>query len=452
MGENLDSNPNAATPTFYLKSYGCQMNFYEAGVVKEILEAKGYIETKDENKADVVLLLTCAVRNHAEARALGRLSSLKRKGNNNGPIIGVLGCMAQNRKQTLATRFGADLVVGPDGYRDLPDLISKFRGKQIPQVCFELNQECYEGIYPKPPGVDKVTGLVSIMRGCNNFCSYCIVPYVRGRERSKNYREILKEVEILSNGGVKDITLVGQNVLAYNNQGLDFCDLIKLVEQFSKVKRIRFITAHPKDFNQGVINTLAGLKRFGPGIHLPLQSGSNRILALMNRHYTREEYLEKIQLARNRIPEVSFTTDIMVGFPTETEEDYLRTLDMVSRIRFDFAYMFQYSPRPMTQANSIEPKVDSNLAHDRLVRLIESQNQITKENSQKLIGKELEVMVEQIKDKQSIARTMNNKIVIIDKPEPLGKILMTKVIAIRGWTPIVEILNSESVKELSKEE
>jgi tRNA-2-methylthio-N6-dimethylallyladenosine synthase len=321
--------------------------------------------------------------------------------------------------------------------------------KKSPQICTQLNKECYEGILPKPNG--KVTGLVSIMRGCNNFCSYCIVPYVRGRERSRNYQNIIKEIEVLSEGGVKDITLVGQNVLAYNNKDSDFCELIKRIDQMANIKRIRFITAHPKDFNERVIETLAGLKKFCPGIHLPLQSGSKRILQLMNRSYTPEEYFEKIEMARQRIKEVSFTTDILVGFPTETEEDFNATLDLVQRIRFDFAYMFQYSPRPNTKALTIKTEVDKKTAHQRLDKLIAIQNQITKENNQALFGEEFEVMVESLKQggalPQVVTRTRTNKVVIIDKILPIGEIRKVKIIDIRGWTPIGEV-----IADLDKEE
>lgn len=433
---------------FYIKAYGCQMNLYEAGVVKALLEREGYFAVDNEDQAEIVLLLTCSVRNHAETRALGRLTSLKQKSNGDR-IVGILGCMAQNYQAILANRFRADLVVGPDGYRLLPELLNNVWEKKSPQICTQLNKECYEGVIPKPTG--KVNGLVSIMRGCNNFCSYCIVPYVRGRERSRNYQDIIKEIEVLSQGGIKDITLVGQNVLAYNNNDLDFCELIKRVDQMANIKRIRFITAHPKDFNELVIETLAGLKKFCPGIHLPVQSGSKRILQLMNRGYTPVEYLEKIEMARQRIKGVSFTTDILVGFPTETEEDFNATLDMVQRIRFDFAYMFQYSPRPHTKALTIKPEVDEQIAHQRLDKLIAIQNQITKENNQALIGGELEVMIECLKHNgalpQAVSRTKTNKVVIIDKILPLGEIMTVKIIDIRGWTPIGEV-----IADLDKEE
>jgi len=432
---------------FYIKAYGCQMNLYEAGVVNTILQKAGFSQVVDENQAEIILLLTCSVRNHAETRALGRLASLKQKSNGNR-IVGILGCMAQNQQAILANRYGADLVVGPDGYRLLPELLNSVMEKKSPQICTTLNEECYEGILPKPNG--KVTGLVSIMRGCNNFCSYCIVPYVRGRERSRNYQDIIKEIEVLSEGGVKDITLVGQNVLAYNN-GIDFCELIKQVDQMANIKRIRFITAHPKDFNERVIDALAGLNKFCPGIHLPLQSGSKRILQLMNRGYTPEEYLEKIEMARQRIKGVSFTTDILVGFPTETEEDFNATLDLVQRIRFDFAYMFQYSPRPHTKALTIKPEVDKQTAHQRLDKLIAIQNQITKEKNQALIGEEFEVMIESLKQDgilpQAVCRTKTNKVVIIDKMLPVGEIRKVKIVDIRGWTPIGEV-----IADLDKEE
>lgn len=425
---------------FYIKAYGCQMNLYDAGLVKEILENNGYIQTNQENEAEIVLLLTCSVRNHAESRALGRLASLKRKGNGSR-IVGILGCMAQNFKETLINRYGADLVVGPDGYRSLPELLNNCLDINTPQICVQLNKENYEDIIPKPNG--KVTGFVSIMRGCNNFCSYCIVPFVRGRERSKTSDDIIKEIEILCQGGIKDITLVGQNVLAYQKNDMDFCNLIKLVQRIPNIERIRFITAHPKDFNEKVINTLANLEKFCQEIHLPLQSGSNRILELMNRRYSCEEYLQKIESARKLIPDITFTTDIMVGFPTETEDDFVATLDLVQTIRFDFAYMFQYSPRSQTKAINIKPIVDPKIGHERLQRLIEIQNRITKENNQALINRDLEVMIEAHKGEQSMARTRTNKIVIIDKQEPIGKIAEAKIIDIRGWTLIGEIINEE---------
>ncbi|MEO0094086.1 MAG: tRNA (N6-isopentenyl adenosine(37)-C2)-methylthiotransferase MiaB [candidate division WOR-3 bacterium] len=420
---------------FYITTYGCQMNQYDAGIVKEILKSAGYSPVADENEADIILLLTCSVRKHAENRALGRLMSMKRK-KDGQRIFGVLGCMAQNYKEELISHYGADLVVGPDGYQHLPSLLANLLTTQpkMPQVWVGLNQECYDGIYPKAESSSLVTGFVAIMRGCNNFCSYCIVPYVRGQERSKSPEQITREIEILTQSGVKTITLVGQNVLAYHYNGMDFGGLLKEVEKIPGVEWLRFITAHPKDFSKEVITTLAGIKKFCPCIHLPLQSGSNRILALMNRRYTKEEYLERIELARQYIPEVVFTTDIMVGFPTETEDDFNQTKEMLEKIRFDFAYMFQYSPRPQTQALTIKPEVDFATGRRRLAKLIALQSQITKENNQKLIGQELEVMVEKHQTDQSLARTKSNKVVVLDRLEPIGAILKVKIIGMRGWT------------------
>lgn len=410
--------------------------------MKKIMENEGYVFATCEKDAAIILLLTCSVRNHAEARALSKLTNLKK----DGKIVGVLGCMAQNKKSVLISEFHADLVVGPDGYRQLPFLLRQLARTKMPQIYFELTNECYEGISPTQVE-GKVTSFVTIMRGCNNFCSYCIVPYVRGRERSKSCDEILAEARLLGQAGVKEVTLVGQNVLAYRHNGLCFCDLIKEVASIPQIERIRFITAHPKDFSPRVIETLATIKKVCPNIHLPLQSGSNRILGLMNRHYTKEEYLAKIKLARQYIPDVVFTTDLMVGFPTETEADFEETLAAVTEIRFDFAYMFKYSPRPGTTALKLAPEVDASVAQKRLEQLIRLQTKITKENNQVLIGKEFEVLVESLKEhnggKQAIGRTKTNKIVVLDRTLPIGEIVWVKVIGISGWTLKGEVIAKE---------
>lgn len=423
---------------YYIRAYGCQMNQYEAGVVSAIMDKAGYEQVESELDADIIYLITCSVRNHAEQRALGRLGSLRRlKKSKPNLIIGVLSCMAENYKDTLASKYGADLVVGPDGYNKLPELITEYRKSQAPQVCLEFSQENYEGIIPNPN--NRVTAFVSIMRGCNNYCSYCIVPYVRGNERSKSLEQIIKEVENLVANGIKDITLVGQNVLAWHEKGLTFLELIKIVNDISGYERLRFITSHPKDITNRHFELLASLDKFCPHIHLPLQSGSNRILKLMNRGYTKEEYIEKVEQARQIIPDISFTTDVMVGFPTETDQDYDETLDVIKKLRFDFAYMFKYSERPFTKACDIFPKVDVEIAKMRLIKLIELQNKITEEKSKELLHKNLEVLVESKNGKQSFARSRTNKQIIIKEPTILGETYICKITNVVGWTPIGEI-------------
>lgn len=423
---------------YYIRAYGCQMNQYEAGVVSAIMDKAGYERVDSELDADIVYLITCSVRDHAEKRALGRLGSLRRlKKSKPNLIIGILSCMAENYKDVLTSKYGADLVVGPDGYNKLPELISEYKKTETPQCCLEFSQENYEGIIPKPD--NRITGFISIMRGCNNFCSYCIVPYIRGRERSKSLKQIIKEVENLVANGIKDITLVGQNVLAWQENDLTFLDLVKIVNDISGYDRLRFITSHPKDITQQHFVVFASLEKFCPHLHLPLQSGSNRILELMNRQYTKEEYIEKVELARKIISDISFTTDVMVGFPTETEEDYNETIDVIKRLRFDFAYMFKYSERPITKARDILPKVDDEIGKQRLIKLIELQNKITEEKSKELLNKTIEVLVESKNNKQSFARSRNNKQIILKEPTILGKTYQCKIINVVGWTPIGKI-------------
>ncbi len=417
------------------------MNQYEAGVIRTILNSANYAETKNEKDADVLLLVTCAVREHAEERALGRVQSLRAlKKKDPDKIIGVLGCIAQKEQRRLITDYGVDIVAGPDEYRRLPELIKGVESEKTPLLALNLGEECYYHIYPRPE--NPATAFVPIMRGCNNFCSYCIVPYVRGPERSRPIDTIMEEVRHLAQTGVKEVTLLGQNVLAYHYQDKRFVDLLVRVGEINGIKRVRFLTSHPRDLNEEVIRTMKELPKVCPQIHLPLQSGSNRILELMNRGYTREEYLKKIDLLRSNIPDISLTTDIIVGFPTETEADFALTLDAVKSICFDFAYMFRFSPRHQTKAAELEPKVPVSVASRRLSQLIKVQNQITREQSQKMVGRVYEVLVEKSspRGEGTIARTPQGKVVVLDKKLPPGSLIQVKIIGIKGWTPIGEII------------
>lgn len=418
------------------------MNLYEEGIVSSIMESAGYEPVCSETEADIIYLITCSVRQHAENRALGRLLQLQGlKKSNPNLIIGVLGCMAQNYKEVLVQKYHADIVVGPDEYRRLPELVSNLQTNHIPQVCVNLDNERYEDVYPTIQ--NKVTAFISIMRGCNNFCSYCIVPYVRGRERSKSKNQIIHEFYHLISKGVKDITLVSQNVLAWQDENQNFLDLLKQVDAIDGYDRLRFITSHPKDLTPQHIETFALLKKFCPHIHLPMQSGSNRILKLMNRKYSIDEYIEKITLARKIIPGISFTTDVMVGFPTETESDFQDTLNALRMLEFDYAYMFKYSERPQTKANEIYPKVEKGIAQQRLKTLIELQNKITEKKSKDLLNKVVEVLVEEKIGESVKARSKTNKVVVINESLELGKIYQCKIIEVDGWTPIgsVKVLN-----------
>jgi len=425
---------------FYLRAYGCQMNLYEAGVVRKILAQRGFLETTEESEADLVLLLTCSVRRHAEQRAIGRLQNLQSlKRARPETILAVLGCMAQSRSTELANGLGADLVIGPDEYRRLPELIDAYRATGQCQVATRLGSECYEGVIPV--NASQTTGMVTVMRGCDNYCAYCIVPYVRGRERSKSRQAVLAETETLVRNGAKDITLVGQNVLAYRDGALDFGGLLRLADGLDGSPWIRFLTSHPKDVTREFASLLRELRNFCPHIHLPLQSGSDRILKAMNREYTRAEYLARIEWLRAALPEVSLTTDVLVGFPGETEDDYRQTLELVRETGFDFAYMFRYSERSGTAACRLEAKVPEPVAAERLARLIEMQNAITRKRNQALVGRRVEVLVEECRGPEARARTRTNKVIVVKAALPVGVVREVTVTGIKGWTPIAE--NSE---------
>jgi tRNA-2-methylthio-N6-dimethylallyladenosine synthase len=415
------------------------MNQYEAGLVRKILDQDGYAEVVREQDADVVLLLTCCVRKHAEQRAIGRLQNLRGlKRTRPDLVLAVLGCTAQEKPNELADGLGADIVAGPDEYRRLPELIQAYRNEHCVQVATRLGTECYEGIVPR--NTSPVSGMVSIMRGCNNYCAYCIVPYVRGRERSKTARVVLDEVQALRAAGVKGVTLVGQNVLAYQDGATDFSALLRLVDPLMTGGYLRFITAHPKDVTLKLAETMRDLKSAGHHLHLPVQSGSNRILEAMNRRYTREEYLSRIGMLRELTPDISLTTDLLVGFPGERDDDFEQTLELVRQIRFDFAYMFRYSERPGTRAVELEPKVPDRVARDRLARLVVLQNEITREQSQALVGREFEVLVETRHGSDMLARTSTNRTVALKSVVPIGSILTVKVTGIQGWTPVGEVV------------
>lgn len=400
------------------------MNLYDAGIVSKILRDAGYRETSEKG-ANLLLFLTCSVREHAEKRALGHILSLK----DSDKTIVVGGCMAQRLKNRLL-EYGADIVIGPSNYRNLPGILKTYEYTQVPQIAVEESLEDYTGIIPRSNG--DLSGFIAIMRGCNNFCSYCIVPFLRGRERSKPIRDILKEAKRF-----KEVTLIGQNVLAYNYQGIDFAELLERVSKLENIKRIRFLTSHPKDLKPEILYRIASLPKVCPYFHLPLQSGSNRILKLMNRGYSREDYLALIQRIRTLFKDVSITTDIIVGFPTETEEDFKATLDTVENVRFDFAYMFKYSPREETRAIQFEPQVEPSIAKSRLSTLIQLQNRITKERNSELLGRVVEVMVEgKNKRGEFYGRTPTNKLVIIKDKAEMGEIIKVKITEIKGWTPI----------------
>ncbi len=424
---------------YYLQTYGCQMNFYEADTVRAILNQAGYQEIDNETTADIVLLFTCSVREHAEKRALGRLKQLVAMKKSRNIIIGVLGCMAECLKDILITEHHADFVVGPDQYLRLPELIA-ITQKGEPQLAVGFTNECYAQIHPLSK--NPVTAFVSIIRGCSNYCSYCIVPYVKGPEKSRPKESVLEEIRELVSRGVKEITLLGQNVLAYRDNNTDFCQLLKMVCSIDGIERVRFLTSHPRDLD---INLLLIMKEFAkicPQLHLPLQSGSNRVLQLMNRGYTRDEYLQKITAARQLLPEISLTTDIIVGFPTECDEEFEETIELIKTIKFDYAYMFKFSPRPGTRAAELQPAVPAAVIQQRLAELIKTQNRITRELNQVLIGKEYLVLIEQVSPRGNgvLGKTAQGKVVILDQPLRIGSLVRVMITELRGWTPIGKIV------------
>jgi tRNA-2-methylthio-N6-dimethylallyladenosine synthase len=424
---------------YYLQAYGCQMNQHEAGIIRSILVADGFQETDDPSRAELLLVVACAVRSHAEQRALGRLSNFKGLARKRpGVLTGILGCISSSTRDLVMAEHTADLVIGPDQYRRLPELVREARRTRHQQVANKHTGENYDGIYPVAR--HPVCGTVTVMRGCDCGCSYCIVPFTRGHERSKPLGQVLTESESLAAQGVQDLTLLGQNVLAYSDDGTDFVRLLQEVSALKGIRRIRFLTSHPKDLSGRVLETMAVLPKVCPALHLPVQSGSDRILRLMNRPYTRQQYTAKVTLARNLLPDLNLTTDIMVGFPSETEQDFNNTLDLVRQVRFDFAYMFRFSQRRGTSAEGLRPKVSQSEAGKRLSALIETQNRITREKNREMIGRSLELLVESTEPRGSgmLGRTRSNKAVIVDDDVSIGDLLEAKVTGIRGWTPVVE--------------
>ncbi|MEO0085887.1 MAG: tRNA (N6-isopentenyl adenosine(37)-C2)-methylthiotransferase MiaB [candidate division WOR-3 bacterium] len=435
---------------FFLQTYGCQMNVYESGVVRKILADAGFDETTDESSADLLLMMTCSVRSHAEARALGRLADFRSlRARHPGRLVGVLGCMAQRYGDELVKSALVDIVVGPDEYLRLPELIEECRTGSRGLVATRLSSECYDQVKPEP--ANPVSAFVTVMRGCDNYCSYCIVPYVKGRERSRPLGLVLDEVRALVDRGIKDITLLGQNVLAYRDGHHDFAELLAAVARAAGSARVRFLTSHPRDLSDKVLHTMAETDNVCPSLHLPLQSGSDRILALMNRGYTRAQYLRLVARARALLPGLALSTDVMVAFPGETEADFLDTIDIVQRVRFDSAYMFRFSARPGTRAAELEPKVSAADSGRRLARLIEVQNRITLELNRTMVGQSYELLIEgpSPRGRGALGRTRSGKVVVVADPVPAGALVVARVTHLNGWTPVAQLVRSKPVARCS---
>lgn len=401
------------------------MNVADSEVVASVMQTDGYELTNDIREADAIFVNTCSVRDNAEQRVVGRLQyfqSLRKQKKH--LIIGVLGCMAERVKEELVNRHGADLVAGPDSYMDLPNLVGAVeRGEKAIHV--ELStQETYRDVIPLKMAGVHVTGFVSIMRGCNNFCSYCIVPYTRGRERSRDIDSILNEIRDMRQKGYKDVTLLGQNVNSYRYKMPDgeivgFPQLLDRVAAAVPEMRIRFMTSHPKDMSDEMLHVMAAHKNICKFIHLPAQSGSSRMLAVMNRKYTREWYLDRIAAIRRILPECAISTDLFCGYHSETEEDYEETLSLMREVGYDSAFMFKYSERPGTYAAKHLPDdVPEEVKVRRLQGMIELQNQLSEASNRRDIGKTFEVLVEGFSKRSRdrlFGHTEHNKVVIFDK-------------------------------------
>lgn len=427
-------------PCVYIETYGCQMNVADSEVVISILSDNGYSACSKPEEADIVLINTCSIRHKAEQKVFSRLERFSKiRKDNPGLLIGVIGCMAERLKEELVDNFKAvDLVIGPDAYRKLPDLINKAGFGQKAVNVILSKEETYSDISPVRMDKNHVSAFISIMRGCNNMCTYCVVPFTRGRERSLDPDTIIREVHKLEKHRYKEVILIGQNVDSYkwNPNGKDnvlsFSGLLKKVAEAVPGMRIRFSTSHPKDLSDEVLSVMSMYDNICKHIHLPLQSGSNRILDLMNRGYTREWYIDRIKAIKKTLPSCSISTDIISGFCSETEEDHKETLSLMEWVGFDFAYMFKYSERPGTKAaKKLKDDVPEEIKSHRLKEIIELQNRLSQRSKEKDLDNIFEVLIEGVSKKSGndlSGRTSQNKVVVFPrKNHKTGDIVKVKI-------------------------
>jgi tRNA-2-methylthio-N6-dimethylallyladenosine synthase len=467
------NDPNAYNKRFYIESYGCQMNFADSEIVASILNENGFGATRNFEEADLILINTCSIREKAEQTVRKRLSDLRVvKKNNPGALIGVLGCMAERLKSKfLEEEKLVDIVVGPDAYRSLPGLIIEAETGQKAVNVLLSREETYADISPVRLDSNGVTGFVSIMRGCNNMCSFCVVPFTRGRERSRDPHSIVKECTDLFNQGYKEVTLLGQNVDSYywlpensvnNNingvlpnspstgggrgEAVTFANLLEMVALIDPSLRVRFSTSHPKDITDDVLHTMAKYENICKYIHLPVQSGSTRVLQLMNRTYTREWYMARVNRIREIMPDCGISSDIIAGFCTETEEDHQDTLSIMQHSRYDMSYMFFYSERPGTlAARRYKDDVPEELKKKRLDEIVKLQNRLSLESNQQDIGKTFKVLIEgnsKRSDQDWMGRNSQNKVIVFPKENYAlnkGHYAMVKVYDCTGATLIGKI-------------
>jgi tRNA-2-methylthio-N6-dimethylallyladenosine synthase len=423
------NDSNSYKKHFYIESYGCQMNFADSEIVASILQQEGYGATRNYEEADLVLINTCSIREKAEQTVRKRLTEFRKiKTSKPGTLIGVLGCMAERLKaKFLEEEKLVDIVVGPDAYRSLPALVEEAEGGQKAVNVLLSREETYADISPVRLDSNGVTAFVSIMRGCNNMCSFCVVPFTRGRERSRDAESIINECKELFDNGYREVTLLGQNVDSYffidsaRNEIITFAKLLEKVALISPLLRVRFSTSHPKDITDEVLHTMARHDNICRYIHLPVQSGSNRILQLMNRTYTREWYMAKVNRIREIMPDCGISSDIIAGFCTETEDDHRQTLDIMEYCRYDMSYMFFYSERPGTLAQRrFKDDVPDEVKKRRLQEIVELQNRLSLQSNKQDIGKTFPVLIEgnsKRSDRDWMGRNSQNKVIVFPKED-----------------------------------
>lgn len=450
----IESHP-VTDKKLYIETYGCQMNVADSEVVASVMQMAGYSLTETIDDADAVLLNTCSIRDNAEQKIVGRLEALnamrRKRPRDRRMLTGVIGCMAERVRDTLINDYKVDIVAGPDSYLDLPALFAAAENGEK-AINVELSTtETYRDIIPVRIGANRVSGFISIMRGCNNFCSYCIVPYTRGRERSREPRSILAELDDLRAKGFREVTLLGQNVNSYSftdaatGETTGFDRLLAMVAEHAPEMRIRFTTSHPKDMSDDTISVIASHPNIARHIHLPVQSGSNKVLKAMNRKYTREWYLGRIAAIRSAIPDCGISTDLFTGFHDESEDDFNETLSLMKEVGFDSAFMFKYSERPGTLAARTMPdNIPEDIKIERLNRMIALQNELSAESNRRDIGKEFDVLIEGVSKRstdQRLGRNSQNKAVIVPRGDyKIGDTVRVRIVSSTSATLIAELV------------
>ena len=436
--------------SYFIQTYGCQMNVADSELIEKILNDLGYNKSNEPQNADAIFINTCAIRDHAEQKVhsiLGRFAKIKK--DKPSILLGVVGCMAQSLKHDLLEkRPYVDIILGPDSYRRLPDLLERTKENKKSLVDTKLSRfEVYDDLFPSRK--EGINAWISIMRGCDKFCTFCIVPFTRGRERSRSMASILNEAEVAVKQGFKEITLLGQNVNSYNHQGIRFNQLIENVAKIPGIDRIRFTSPHPNDFPLDLLYTMAEYPNICNYVHLPMQSGSDRILNRMNRDYSKEEFVDISKRIRNILPNVGISTDIIVGFPGETDTDFQDTMETMKEIKFDSAYNFKYSPRRGTKASEYDDQVNDDVKNERLDQIISLQKKHTLERNLSLIGSTQKVLIEKeskLSKDQWAGRTDSNKWIMFDKGSlKIKDMVEVKVIDAKGITLAGRTLNIPNV-------